>query len=75
MARRGGREVGSLLDNPCRRRWWLLTKALEGASLQEALEFALAADVFTVGGANGLSPEDQALAEIASTEVENRYLH
>jgi hypothetical protein len=87
---RGGREIGSLLDNPRDRRWWLLTKALEGEPLRAALTTALAADVFIVEGADGLSPErhpieasgdadrpteDEALAEIASAAVESRYRH
>jgi hypothetical protein len=54
---RGNRESDPLFDDPPRRRWWLLTKALEGAPLQEALETALAADLFIVEGVDGLSPE------------------
>jgi hypothetical protein len=49
-------ESDPLFYDPPRRRWWLLTKALEGAPLQEALETALAADLFIVEGVDGLSP-------------------
>jgi hypothetical protein len=63
MARNEGpkdSEIEPPFDNPRRRRWWLLTKALESAQLQDALKIALAADAFIVeGGAVGLSPERQ----------------
>jgi hypothetical protein len=62
MARNEGpkdSEIEPPFDNPRRRRWWLLTKALESAQLQDALKIALAADAFIVKGAVGLSPERQ----------------
>jgi hypothetical protein len=42
--------MGPFSDDPRRRRWWLLTKALEIAPLRDALEIACAADVFLTGG-------------------------
>jgi hypothetical protein len=39
------------LDDPARRRVWLLTKALEGAPLAEALAMAKAAEAFLTGRA------------------------
>jgi hypothetical protein len=40
-----------LVDDPCRRRVWLLTKALEGAPLDEALARAKEAEAFLTGRA------------------------
>ena len=39
-------ELDDLFDQPRRRRWWLLVKGLEYGNLEEALEFARAADDF-----------------------------
>jgi len=47
-----------LFDEPPRRRWWLLSKALESAPLNEALKLAQAAEDFVVGGV-GASPPNQ----------------
>lgn len=38
--------LDNIFDNSPRRRWWLLQKALEHASLEEALKIAQAADEF-----------------------------
>jgi hypothetical protein len=46
-----------LLDQPLRRRWWLLLKALESQPLDEALKEAQAAEEFLTG--NGSVPEGQ----------------
>jgi hypothetical protein len=40
------------LDDPARRRFWLLIKALESAPLQEALALAKGAEVFVTGRAD-----------------------
>jgi hypothetical protein len=39
----------NLLDQPLRRRWWLLLKALESQPLDEALKEAQAAEDFLTG--------------------------
>jgi DNA-binding CsgD family transcriptional regulator len=39
----------NLLDEPGRRRWWLLSKALESASLDDAVKWARAAEDFIDG--------------------------
>jgi hypothetical protein len=76
-----GREV---FDNPAQRRWWLLTKALESAPLQKALEIALAADVFVVEGTAGLLQDtrpiggDDGVDRVSEDGVlvnQNRYCH
>jgi hypothetical protein len=38
-----------VFDDPARRRFWLLTKALEGAPLREALALAKGAEAFVTG--------------------------
>ena len=43
-------ESAGLFDEPPRRRWWLLSKALESAPLDEALKLAQAAENFLTGG-------------------------
>jgi hypothetical protein len=45
------RNLCEFLDDPARRRVWLLTKALEGAPLAEALAMAKAAEAFLTGRA------------------------
>jgi hypothetical protein len=75
---RGNGGIDPLFDDPPRRRWWLLTKALEGAPLQAALETALAADRFILEGAAGLADrpsEDEARDGFAPTAVQSRYRH
>ena len=39
----------NLLDQPLRRRWWLLLRALESQPLDEALKEAQAAEEFLTG--------------------------
>jgi hypothetical protein len=39
----------NVLDQPLRRRWWLLLKALESQPLDEALKEAQAAEDFLTG--------------------------
>ena len=39
----------NLLDQPLRRRWWLLLRALESQPLDEALKEAQAAEDFLTG--------------------------
>lgn len=41
-----------VFDDPARRRYWLLTKALEAAPLGEALALAKAAEAFLTGRAD-----------------------
>jgi hypothetical protein len=83
-----GREVlpdgRELFDNPVRRRWWLLTKALESASLQQALEIALAADLFVVEGTAGPLQDTRPVGDgvdrvsedgVDGLQNQNRYRH
>jgi hypothetical protein len=76
-------DFGALFDDPRRRRWWLLTKALEGAPLASALETALAADVFVLEGIALISGDEgdarpvtsDALEEVVSAPQDDRYRH
>jgi hypothetical protein len=47
----------NILDQPLRRRWWLLLRALESQPLDEALKEAQAAEDFLTG--NGSVPAAQ----------------
>jgi hypothetical protein len=50
-------ESAGLFDEPPRRRWWLLSKALEAAPLDEALRLAQAAEDFLTGRPEGNSAD------------------
>src|SRR5947207_3111636 len=67
-ARKTGRTVYTdlpeeVLNNPVRRRSWLLTKALESLSLDKALELARSAEAFITGSVSesgNASPQPEA---------------
>jgi hypothetical protein len=50
----------NLLDQPLRRRWWLLLRALESQPLDEALKEAQAAEDFLTGNVS-VPPEQLGL--------------
>jgi hypothetical protein len=54
-----------VLDDPARRRFWLLTKALEGAPLREALALAKGAEAFLTRSTGAL-PE-RVVADYSTT--------
>ena len=62
-----------VFDNPARRRFWLLTKALESAPLREALALAKGAEAFLTRSTGGL-PE-RAVADYSTTFQLPDWLH
>lgn len=54
-----------IFESPARRRWWLLTKALEHAPLHRALDLARAAEVF-LADSDGIGVQSL---------IESYYLH
>jgi hypothetical protein len=53
------------LDDPARRRFWLLIKALESAPLGEAVALAKSAEAFVTGGTEALQERGAADGTIA----------
>jgi hypothetical protein len=49
-----------VVDNPARRRFWLLIKALESAPLGEAVGLAKSAEAFVTGGTEAIQERDAA---------------
>jgi hypothetical protein len=60
-----------VFDDPARRRFWLLTKALERAPLREALALAKGTEAFLTGRADAL-PEGAVADHVAVFQLSNR---
>jgi hypothetical protein len=53
-------DLSTVFDDPARRRFWLLTKALEDAPLEVALCLAMSAEAFVTGRAE--ASQERAIA-------------
>jgi hypothetical protein len=62
-----------VFDDPARRRFWLLTKALERAPLREALALAKGTEAFLTG--RGDASKERAVADISTTLPLSDWLH
>jgi hypothetical protein len=47
-------DMDEVVDDPIRRRWWILSKALEAAALEEALRLARSVEDFLLAGSVGV---------------------